>query len=383
MDFSIDSEQEALQSAVRGLIAKAYDSSETRREVVKADPGYGEGTWRKLAEMGILGLPFDEKLGGMGAGPVEVSLVAEELGRVLAPEPFVESVVRAGGLIAAAADEAQAADLLTPLAEGTSLPILAWFEAGRRWNASPAAVTAARSGDTWMLSGVKEPVPWGARADVLVVSAATEAGTGLFVVDGDATGLDRAGYTTHDGLRAARVTFDGTPATPLGDVSTDQSMLLGRALDAARIAYAHEAVGAMETALQTTVGYLKTRKQFGVTLNTFQALTFRAADMYTALELARSTAAWATMVLDAAAEGAEVDVEAAAAQAALQIGRAGRHVGQEAIQLHGGIGVTAEYSVGHYTSRLTAIEHLIGDGAHHRARLAATVSDHEVLDPIG
>lgn len=383
MDFSIDSEQEALQGAVRGLIAKAYDSSETRRAVVKADPGYGEDTWRKLAEMGILGLPFDEKLGGMGAGPVEVSLVAEELGRVLAPEPFVESVVLAGGLIAAAAEEAQAAELLTPLAEGASLPILAWFEAGRRWNSSPTAVTAARSGDTWTLSGVKEPVPWGARADVLVVSAATEAGTGLFVVDGDAPGLDRVGYTTHDGLRAARVTFDGTPATPLGDVSADQSALLSRALGTARIAYAHEAVGAMETALHTTVGYLKTRKQFGVPLNTFQALTFRAADMYTAVELARSTAAWATMVLDAAAEGAEVDVEAAASQAALQISRAGRHVGQEAIQLHGGIGVTAEYSVGHYTSRLTAIEHLIGDGADHRARLAADVTEHEVLDPIG
>ncbi|OUZ12374.1 acyl-CoA dehydrogenase [Aeromicrobium sp. PE09-221] len=383
MDFSIDSEQEALQGAVRGLITKAYDSSETRREVVKAEPGYGEGTWRKLAEMGILGLPFDEKLGGMGAGPVEVSLVAEELGRVLAPEPFVESVVLAGGLIAAAADEAQAAELLTPLAEGASLPILAWFEAGRRWDATPAAVTAASSGDAWTLSGVKEPVPWGASADVLIVSAATEAGTGLFLVSADADGLERGGYTTHDGLRAARVSFDGTPATPLGDVSADQSALLGRALDAARIAYAHEAVGAMETALQTTVGYLKTRKQFGVTLNSFQALTFRAADMYTALELARSTAAWATMVLDAATEGAEVDVTAAASQAALQISRAGRHLGQEAIQLHGGIGVTAEYSVGHYTSRLTAIEHLIGDGAYHRARLAAAVSDHEVLDPIG
>lgn len=383
MDFTIDAEQEALKGAVRGLLARAYPSSETRREVAGAEPGFGEDTWGKLAEMGLLGLPFAEEDGGMGAGPVEVSLVAEELGRVLAPEPFVEAVVLAGGLIASAADDQQRASLLEPLAAGESLPAVAWLEPGRRWETRAEGVTATWANDGWTLTGVKEPVLWGTRADLLVVSAATDVGTGLFLVSPEATGLSRDGYATHDGLRAARVEFRATPATPLGDVSRDQVALLDAAVDAARVAYAHEALGAMSTALDTTVGYLKTRKQFGVTLNTFQALTFRAADMYVSLELARSTITWATIVLDAAAEGQDVDVPTAVAQAALQVSRAGRHIGQDAIQLHGGIGMTAEYSVGHYTSRLTAIEHLIGDGAFHRARLAARVSDHEVIDPIG
>ncbi|MFD1858375.1 acyl-CoA dehydrogenase [Aeromicrobium camelliae] len=383
MDFTIDAEQEALKGAVRGLLARAYPSSETRREVVTTEPGFGEDTWGKLAEMGLLGLPFAEADGGTGAGPVEVSLVAEELGRVLAPEPFVEAVVLAGGLIASAADDQQRASLLEPLAAGESVPAVAWLEPGRRWETRAEGVTATWANEGWTLTGVKEPVLWGARADLLVVSAATDVGTGLFLVTPEATGLTRDGYTTHDGLRAARVEFRATPATPLGDVSRDQTALLDAAVDAARVAYAHEALGAMSTALDTTVGYLKTRKQFGVTLNTFQALTFRAADMYVSLELARSTITWATIVLDAAAEGQDVDVPTAVAQAALQVSRAGRHIGQDAIQLHGGIGMTAEYSVGHYTSRLTAIEHLIGDGAFHRARLAARVSDHEVIDPIG
>ncbi|WP_293782484.1 acyl-CoA dehydrogenase family protein [uncultured Aeromicrobium sp.] len=384
MDFTIDAEQEALQGAVRGLLARAYPSSETRRAVAKAEPGFGEDTWRRLAEMGVLGLPFTEDDGGVGAGPVEVSLVAEELGRVLAPEPFVEAVVLAGGLIASAGDAQQRVGLLEPIVAGDSLPAVAWLEPGRRWESKAERVTATWANDGWTLTGVKEPVLWGARADVLIVSAATDVGTGLFLVSPDqVTGLTREGYTTHDGLRAARVEFRATQAVPLGDVGHDQVALLDAAIDAARIAYAHEALGAMSTALDTTVGYLKTRRQFGVTLNTFQALTFRAADMYVSLELARSTITWATIVLDAAAEGQDVDVPTAVAQAALQVSRAGRHIGQEAIQLHGGIGMTAEYSVGHYTSRLTAIEHLIGDGAFHRARLAARVHDHEVIDPIG
>lgn len=382
MDVTLDPEQEALRDTVRSMLTSAYDSSEGRREVVAADPGYDRSTWRKLAEMGVLSLPFAEELGGMGAGPVEVALVAEQIGAMLAPEPFVETVVLAGGLIAAAGEPTQAAGLIEPLVAGESLPIAAWLEPGRRWDTQPESVTARSDEGGWTLSGVKEPVPWGAQADVLIVSAATAAGTGLFTVEADAAGLHRDGYRTHDGLRAARVIFDATPATPLGDVSADQSSALRTALDGARVAYAQEAIGAMTTALRETVAYLKTRKQFGTTLNSFQSLTFRAADMYIALELARSTVTWATLVLDDAATGDEADVPSAAAQAALQVSRAGRLLGQEAIQLHGGIAMTAEYSVGHYTSRLTAIEHLIGDGAHHRAGLASSLRDHEVIDPL-
>jgi alkylation response protein AidB-like acyl-CoA dehydrogenase len=377
VNFDYDSEQNDLREAVRGLLARAYSDSEQRRGVVKADPGFDEKTWSRLAEMGLLGLPFAEEDGGMGAGPVEVAIVAEEIGRVLAPEPFIETVVLAGGLVAAVGTAEQKGEVLAGISEGTTIAVFAHAEPGTRWSPSAEGVTATQSGDGWTLTGVKEPVPSGARADVLVVSAAVEGGTGLFLVPGDATGLTRTAYRTHDGTRAAAVRFDGTPAQQLG-TGGDQTAAIERALAETRIAYGHEAIGAMDTALRTTAEYLKTRKQFGVTLNKFQALTFRAADMYVSLELARSTALWASMVQEAGG-----DVVTAADRARLQVSRASRHIGKEAIQLHGGIGVTAEYSVGHYTSRLTAIDHLLGDGDWAAARLAENVGSYETVDPLG
>jgi alkylation response protein AidB-like acyl-CoA dehydrogenase len=377
VNFDYDSEQNDLREAVRGLLARSYSDSEQRRSVVKTDPGFDEKTWARLAEMGLLGLPFAEEDGGMGAGPVEVAIVAEEIGRVLAPEPFIETVVLAGGLIAAVGTAEQKGELLGGISEGATIAVFAHAEPGTRWTPTAEGVTATQTGDGWTLTGVKEPVPSGARADVLVVSAAVDGATGLFLVQGDATGLTRTGYRTHDGTRAAHVRFDGTPAQQLG-TGGDRTAAVERALAEARIAYGHEAIGAMDTALRTTAEYLKTRKQFGVTLNKFQALTFRAADMYVSLELARSLALWASMVQEAGG-----DVVQAADRARLTVSRAGRHIGKEAIQLHGGIGVTAEYSVGHYTSRLTAIDHLLGDGDWAANRLAADVGRYETVDPLG
>ncbi len=378
MDFTLDAEQEALRDAVRGLLGKAYDTSETRRAVVNDEPGFGESTWSKLAEMGALGLPFAEEDGGMGAGPVEVAIVAEEIGRVIAPEPFVECVVLAGGLVAAAGSDEQRSDVLGRVAEGQLVLGAALVEPGARWDLSGGGVTAERDGDSWTLTGVKEPVLHGARADALVVSAATEAGTGLFLVEGDAEALTRTGYRTMEGGRAAKISFDRTPATPLGDVSADQSTVIDDVVARAQVAYCHEAIGAMDTALRITTDYLKTRKQFGVTLSTFQALTFRAADLYVSMELVRSTVTWATLVLlDEPTRARE-----AASRAKLQVATAGKHIGEESIQLHGGIGMTAEYSVGHYMSRITAINRWLGDGADHLARLAATLDDHGVLEPL-
>jgi alkylation response protein AidB-like acyl-CoA dehydrogenase len=377
MDFLLDSEQEALRDAVRGLLAKAYDTSETRRAVTKQDPGWDEKTWQRLAEMGILGLPFAEEDGGMGAGPAEVSIVAEEIGRVIAPEPFVEAVVLAGGLVSTAGTAEQRAEILGALAEGALVPAFAHTEPSSRYELTASGVKASGTDDSWTLSGVKEPVLGGARADLLVVSAAVEGGTGLFLVRPDADGLSRAGYTTFDGGRAARVAFDNTPATPLGEAGADQSAAIAATVARAQIAYGHESLGAMDTALRTTTDYLKTRKQFGVPLMTFQALTFRAADMYVSLELARSTVSWATLVLLDGGDATE-----AASRAKLQVSKAGRHIGQEAIQLHGGIGMTAEYSVGHYMSRLTAIDHALGDGRHHLNRLVSTLQGHIIVDPL-
>ncbi len=218
MDFTYDEEQQALREAVRGLVGKAYSDFENRRRTVAEDPGFSEKVWTQLAEMGMLGLPFAEEYGGMGAGPIEVGIVAQELGRVLAPEPFLTSVVLAGGLVAAAGTEEQKTELLGALSAGE-------MRAGLRARRAGLALAADRvrrdarppTATRWTLTGVKEPVPNGARADVLVVSAACPtAAPGCSWSTGRSGLTQRTGYPTHDGGRAAKVTFDDTPATPLG-----------------------------------------------------------------------------------------------------------------------------------------------------------------------
>lgn len=347
MDFTLDEEQTALRDAVRGLL-KGYDA-ETRRQTADADPGFDEQLWGRYAEMGLLGLPFDEADGGMGAGPVEVGVVAEEIGRVLAPEPYVASVVLAGGLVAAAGSDDQRAELLGGLSSGERL--LAFAPVGA--------------------DGAAEPVVQGARADTVVWAADGE----LFVSDRPE---GATAYRTGDGGRAARLVFDRDAATPLG-AGGDARETIALVAARARIAACAEALGSMDTALRLTTEYLRTRQQFGVTLNRFQALTFRAADLYTSLELTRSIVTWATMV---AAEGSTVEVLDAAARAKLQVARAGRHLGQEAIQLHGGIGMTAEYAVGHHAARLTVLNHWLGDAFELVGELSGTLADHAVLDPL-
>ncbi|RNM13770.1 acyl-CoA dehydrogenase family protein [Nocardioides pocheonensis] len=349
MDFTLDEEQEALRDAVRGLL-KGYDpavDAERRRHVTGEDPGFDEGLWGRLAEMGVLGLPFAEADGGMDAGPVEVAVVCEEIGRVLAPEPYVASVVLAGGLVAALGSDEQRAELLGGLASGERL--LAYAE-----------------------GEVAEPVVQGARADTIVWNVGGEV-----LVGPRPDGV--TAYRTHDGGRAARLELDRGAVTPLG-AGGDATDVVALVKAQAQIAACHEALGAMDTALRMTTAYLTTRKQFGVTLNRFQALTFRAADLYTALELTRSIVTWATLV--AAESDDPVAVRHAAARAKLQTARAGRLIGQEAIQLHGGIGMTAEYAVGHYASRLTALNHWLGDAREQVALLSAGLTDHTVLDPL-
>ncbi len=382
MDFLYDDEQDALREAVRGLVGKAYADYENRRQTVTTDPGFDESLWTKMAEMGLLGLPFSEDDGGVGAGPVEIGIVCQELGRVIAPEPYLTSVVLAGGLVSACGTPEQRQEILGALSGGESVLAFAHDEPGRGWNSSAEQVTAQVTeegdGDSWTLTGVKEPVPHGARADVLIVSAALPGGgTGLFRVDGGAA--DRTGYATYDGTRAAKVTFEGTAATPLGEPGLDVTASIATVQDIARVMAANQALGTMQFLLPTTTEYLRSRKQFGVPLSTFQSLTFRAADMYVSLELTQSMVDWATMVV---AAGDPTDVADAARRVSLQVSRAGRHVGQEAIQLHGGIAVTMEYSVGMAMASLTALDHLLGDGTHHLRELAGAVTTYSALDPL-
>ena len=382
MDFTYDDEQDALREAVRGLVGKAYADFEQRRSAVKDDPGFDEKLWQRMAEMGLLGLPFGEDDGGVGAGPVEIGIVCQELGRVIAPEPYLASVVLAGGLVAAVGTTEQRQEVLGALSGGESVLAFAHDEPGRGWTPSAEAVTAQRDGDGWSLSGVKEPVPHGARADLLVVSAALpDGGTGLFLVEGEAA--QRTSYAAYDGTRAARIAFDGTAATALGEPGADVSASIASVQDITRVMVANQALGAMQFCLRATTDYLKSRKQFGVTLNTFQALNFRAADMYVSQELAQSVVDWATMVVAKAND--EGDVEAlrdAARRVSLQVSRAARHIGQESIQLHGGIAMTAEYSVGNVVAHLTVLDHLLGDGNHALAQLAGAVTGYADLDPL-
>lgn len=378
MDFTYDDEQEALRDAVRGLVGKAYADYENRRRTVSEEPGFDEKLWARMAEMGLLGLPFAEEDGGVGAGPVEIGIVCQELGRVIAPEPYLTSVVLAGGLVAAVGTTEQRSELLGPLAGGERVLAFAHDEPGRGWVPTATNVTAVEGPDTWALTGVKEPVPHGARADVLVVSAALPGGgTGLFLVTGDAA--DRTGYPAYDGSRMARVSLDSVPGTPLGEPGADATASIATVLDITRVMAANQALGAMQVALRSTTDYLKSRKQFGVTLNTFQALNFRAADMYVSQELTHSIVDWATMVV---AAGDPAKVADAAARCSLQVSRGGRHVGHEAIQMHGGIGMTAEYAVGNVVAHLTALDHMFGEGGHHLRLLSETVTDHDALDPL-
>jgi hypothetical protein len=295
----------------------------------------------------------------MGAGPVEVGLVAEEIGRALAPEPFVEAVVLCGGILARAGAD------VSGIADGTIIPA---YVGG-------PGVSARQEGATWVLDGSASPVLNATRADLFVVVAEVAGRRALFTTSQG----ERSSFSTYDGGRAARVTFDGSAAEPLGDPAIDASETIDYARACAQVAYSHEALGAMERALEITRDYLQSRRQFGRPLKDFQNLAFRAADMYVSLELARSTVLWASMVLE---EGNEAEGLEAAIRAKLRVAESGRHIGQEAIQMHGGIGMTMEYQIGHYMMRLTTIEHLLGDRRHHLARLAATVGDHRAVDPL-
>ncbi|MEB3049115.1 acyl-CoA dehydrogenase family protein [Mycolicibacter sp. MYC123] len=348
MDFQFSDEQVLLRDTTRSILA-GYDT-ETRNAVIETEPGFNPELWKQLAETGILGLGFDPE----ESGPLEIMVVLTEFGRRLAPEPVVHGALGPGALIAERGDEQQRA-LLDAVAEGEQILAFAHTEPGQRGASAKVTTTAVRQGDSWSLNGCKNPVLTGDRADTLVVSAALpDGGTGLFLVDGQAAGLSRRPYRTYDGQRGAQIDFADTPGTPLGE-ATDATATIERAIIRISSAVCAEAVGAMEEALRLTTDYLKTRKQFGVTLNTFQTLTQRAADMYVSMELARSMSMYAAMSI------ADDNLDPlVAARAKLQIGRSGRHIAQEAIQLHGGIGVTWEYPVGHYAARLTAIEHTLG-----------------------
>jgi len=372
MDLELTDEQGMLRDTVRELLARHCDP-ESRLKVIDTELGWSREVWTQLAELGVLGLSFGEEDGGVGAGPVETMVVMEEFGRRLAPEPLLDAVLLPGGLISRTGTPAQRQRVLPEVAAGEKLLAFAHTEPGSRWPAAELSTSAVADGGGYRITGVKNPVSHGDCAEVLVVSAALPHDTtGLFLVAADAA--TRTPYRTFDGLRGAQIEFDGAAAELLGE-SGDASGAIAAQITAAQASLCAESVGAMTEALRLTTEYLKTRKQFGVTLSKFQALTQRAATMYVSLELARSMSLYVTASL------ADGDPDpAVGSRARLQVSRSARHIGQEAIQMHGGIGVTAEYPVGHYAARLTAIERTLGGAFEHLHVLAERVAEYGLVE---
>lgn len=377
MDFDLSEEQLLLKDTVERWAADAYPTLEATVAARAETIGFSAARWAELAELGVLGLPFAEADGGFGCGPVEIGLVMEAFGRRLAPEPFLASIVVAGDVLRRAANDAQREAILPAVISGSSRPVLAHGEAQARFDLFDVATTATRTASGgWRLDGRKTVVEHGGSSDLLIVSARTSGarrdarGITLFLVPSDTPGLRVVAHAAHDGGRSAEVSLDG--------VEVPESAVLGpidggfdiveRANEAAIAAICAEAVGSMQALTDLTVEYLRTRKQFGVAIGTFQVLQHKAGDMFVALELARSMALYAAMMVGA--EDAD-ERRSAISAAKVQINKAARFVGQTAVQLHGGIGMTMEYLGAHHFRRLAMIEIAYGDTAHHLRRVTA------------
>jgi len=376
MNLELGEDQKLLFETVDSAVGRGYAAG-GRAEATESERGWNDGVWKTLAEMGIPGLVVAEEHGGAGAGPVEVYASLEAIGKHAAAEPLLDGAFLPAWLITSLGSDEQVVELLPALAEGTTIAV-AHAEPGRPWSALPS-VTAARADDgSVTLSGVKAPVRHADQAATLLVTAADGEQTRVYVVNAAADGITRSDGRSADWSRASQLELRSVPATPLGDGAANAVL---RTVSArARVAVLGEAVGLMESGLAHTVEYLKTRKQFGVPLSTFQALVHRASDLYARVELARSMALWATAVLETYDDygrevPAELDaIEAAADDAFVFVGDAATTAAEEIVQLHGGIGMTYESTVAHHAARLTAITESFGGVAAARRRAVASGS---------
>ena len=365
MDFNFSEDQQQLRDAVAKWVEKAYDFD--RRRGIVAEGGFSRQAYGELAELGLTGLALPESLGGMGMGPVESMVVMEELGRGIVLEPLHHAIM-AGVLLGHHAPPELAQEWGPRLAAGEALMVLAHQERKARYRLEHCETTAKAEGQGYRLTGHKSIVAAGDQADAFIVPALLQGRMALFVVSADAAGVTRRGYLTQDGARGAELTLNQSPASLL----TEQGLpALEHAVDVGLAALCAEAVGVMEKTLAITVEYMNTRKQFGVTLATFQALRHRVSDMKMQLELARSMSYYASLKLTAPPE----ERRRAMSRAKVQLGQSMRHVGQQAVQLHGGIGVTDEYIVSHYFKRLTQMEMTFGDSLHHLGQVSEHMQD--------
>ena len=365
MNFDFSDDQEQLRDAVRKWVDKGYDF-ERRSQTVKAG-GFDRAAYNELAELGLAGLYIPEADGGMGIGPVEGMVVMEELGRGIVLEPLTQTLM-AGGVLSGYAGDDVKAEWLPKIASGEALVVLAYQERKARYKFDICEAKATRSSAGWSLSAVKNVVPAGDHADAFIVPATVDGTIALFLVERGAAGVTTRGYGTQDGARAADLALANATASL---ITTDGLVALEHAIDIGIAAACAEAVGVMDKTVAITAEYMNTRKQFGVAISSFQALRHRMADVKMQLELARSMSFYASLKLNAPTD----ERRRALARAKYQLGTSMRFVAQQAVQLHGGIGVTDEYIVSHYFRKLTQLEMTFGDTPHHLGEVSARMQE--------
>ena len=365
MDFDFTDEQEQLRDATAKWVAKGYDF-ERRKSIVK-EGGFSSAAYKEMAELGLTGLYVPEAYDGLGMGPTEAMVVLEELGRGIVMEPLTQTLVSSAVISGYGSDAVKAA-WLPKIAGGNALVVLAHQERAARYDHLKCEAKATQAEGLWALTATKSIVTCGDKADAFIVPATANGTLALFLVERKSANVATHGYPTQDGGRAAELTLAGCPATLL---TLDGATALTHALDIGMAATCAEGVGVMDKTLALTVEYMNTRKQFGVLISSFQALRHRVADMKMQLELARSMSYYASLKLNAPA----VERSAAMARAKYQLGVSMRKVGQEAVQLHGGIGVTDEYIVSHYFKKLTQLEISFGDTLHQLGEVSSRMQD--------
>jgi alkylation response protein AidB-like acyl-CoA dehydrogenase len=374
MNFNYSAEQSELQTTLQRFIAKEY-GFEQRRAIARSVNGFSRRIWQQFAELGLLALPLPEQYEGLGGSAVDTMIVMQELGRGLVVEPYIHTAVVAAGLIRDEGSDVQKEDILPKAGAGNLLLVLAHYEPDSRYETSHVRSSATPSGEGWVINGSKAVVMGGSSADKLVVSVRTAGdvraadGISLFIIDANAAGVVIRSYATHDGQRAAEVSLNQVHVGPDALIGKAGQALpaIERALDYGIAALCAEATGIMLALNEVTLEYLKTRKQFGVPIGKFQALQHRMADMTIAAEQARSMTMLAALRADST-DAAERRNALSAAKA--YIGQSGRFIGQQAVQLHGGMGVTDELNVSHYFKRLTMINATFGDADFHLGRFS-------------
>ncbi|MEC7560316.1 MAG: acyl-CoA dehydrogenase family protein [Pseudomonadota bacterium] len=375
MDFSFTEEQTLLQESVSRFMQNDYEF-EARQKNASTEQGFSAENWQTFAELGWLGVPFSEADGGFGGGAIETALMSEQFGRGLLIEPFLATVILAGGAIKHGGSEEQKSQYLPGIIDGSKHAALAFVEPQARFNIADITTTATADGDGYVLNGYKAVVLNGPQADFLVVSARTsgeqrdEDGVSLFVMDAATAGISRRDYPTVDAFRASEITFENVKigADSLVGEAGKGLPILQQAIDDGVLSVGAEAVGCMEVLYKDTVEYCKQREQFGQPIGKFQVLQHRMVDMFMEHEQSKSLMFMAAMRM---AEGYGAEAQKAVSAFKVQVGKSGKFVGQNAVQLHGGMGMTEELNIGHYFKRLTIIDTLFGNVDFHLQRFGA------------